>query len=756
MSNANWAIVIGVDRYWDASACLKSAVRDALRMREWLLDRSGGNVRNTHLRLLLAPLPSSELPLDLECLLADSDSIVGVIEDVARKNKGTTIGERLFFYYAGHGLTTRINFSNEPAVIPSDFTSDHPDKALMLRSLVEYLETTHIPEQFFFIDGCRNFPRVGGELQIRGMPRPQKLDPDLPAPQQFIFYATSPGAKAAEIQQAANERGAFTDALVRGLQGDRKARQWDDTSEKYLVTVNSLFDFISAEVAEVLRTAGDGAHLIQVPRLGGERGAAGKRANNPGLAVFDVSLPTPDPKRFSIALVHLEKDENGELEKFIVDALGGFEGVEVLRFDRPILLEGIQPEDRERTGRERALKLLTESGADVLVWGSKLELNGKIAARLYWTTSAASRRPKSPYVPDNNNFKLPEIFWSDLVDVLRLLVVIQGAEFFALKGHFLADRLGPFVDKVRSLANADKTQEGWTAETRTDLNFIFALGVASLGQQTGKSEYLEEAIAAFCAVLQKWTRDQVPLDWAMTQGNLGIAHKLLGELDLRTVGQKRGAGKQHLHKAIDAFHAALEEHTRDRAPQEWARTQNNLGNALTRLGEIEKRPGPLKEAIRVFDAARDEWSRVRSPLRWATVQHNLGVALAKLGEIAGMSHLQKAIDAFRDALQERTSDLVPRDWAMTQLNLGNALHVLGKRKKNITLLCEALERHIDAWRFLASTEPHAALDASSGALADIDILAKRFPQTAYEVCITRHQQALEQLIEFHKRTAPML
>src|SRR3954447_6831325 len=41
---SNWAIVIGIDKYWTDSANLRGAVRDALAMREWLVDPAGGGV----------------------------------------------------------------------------------------------------------------------------------------------------------------------------------------------------------------------------------------------------------------------------------------------------------------------------------------------------------------------------------------------------------------------------------------------------------------------------------------------------------------------------------------------------------------------------------------------------------------------------------------------------------------------------------------------------------------------------------------
>jgi hypothetical protein len=49
---ANWAIVIGIDRDWTERACLKGAVADALRIREWLLDPAGGNVPEENMALI--------------------------------------------------------------------------------------------------------------------------------------------------------------------------------------------------------------------------------------------------------------------------------------------------------------------------------------------------------------------------------------------------------------------------------------------------------------------------------------------------------------------------------------------------------------------------------------------------------------------------------------------------------------------------------------------------------------------------------
>ena len=55
--------------------------------------------------------------------------------------------------------------------------------------------------------------------------------------------------------------------------------------------------------------------------------------------------------------------------------------------------------------------------------------------------------------------------------------------------------------------------------------------------------------------------------------------------------------------------AALEEWTRDRAPLEWAKAQNNLGHALQLLGEQEDDKERLRQAAEAYRAALAACSR---------------------------------------------------------------------------------------------------------------------------------------------------
>jgi hypothetical protein len=53
--------------------------------------------------------------------------------------------------------------------------------------------------------------------------------------------------------------------------------------------------------------------------------------------------------------------------------------------------------------------------------------------------------------------------------------------------------------------------------------------LATLGERESGTVRLEEAVAAYRAALEEGTRDRVPLDWAVTLGNQGVAMRFIAE-----------------------------------------------------------------------------------------------------------------------------------------------------------------------------------------------------------------------------------
>jgi tetratricopeptide (TPR) repeat protein len=207
-----------------------------------------------------------------------------------------------------------------------------------------------------------------------------------------------------------------------------------------------------------------------------------------------------------------------------------------------------------------------------------------------------------------------------------------------------------------------------------------------LGDERGENTALVRAIELYRGLLSETPRERAPLDWATTQNNLGNALEALGE---------RESGTARLEQAVAAYRAALEEWTRERVPVKWAMAQSNLGFSLFRLGERESGTERLEEAVVAYRAALEEQTRERVPLNWAATQNNLGNALRALGEReSGTARLEEAVEVCRKALEGLARERVPLGWANAQDSLGDALLSLGNRESGT----ERLEEAVAAYR----------------------------------------------------------
>jgi tetratricopeptide (TPR) repeat protein len=254
----------------------------------------------------------------------------------------------------------------------------------------------------------------------------------------------------------------------------------------------------------------------------------------------------------------------------------------------------------------------------------------------------------------------------------------------------------------------ENRQEARRRARRAD--FLLTSDLASTeyqsGDERGDNAALARAIDYYSEAASLVDRAESPDDWAETQNNLGNALWTLGA---------RESGTARLEEAVVAYRAALEEQTRERVPLDWAMIQNNLGNALWTLGARESAPARLEEAVEAYRAALLEQTRDRVPLDWAATQTNLGNALAALGaRESGTARLEEAVAAYRAALEEYTRERMPLAWAVTQNNLGNALQTLGARESGTARLEEA----VAAYR--------AALEENTRERVPLDWAATRF------------------------------
>jgi len=87
--------------------------------------------------------------------------------------------------------------------------------------------------------------------------------------------------------------------------------------------------------------------------------------------------------------------------------------------------------------------------------------------------------------------------------------------------------------------------------------------------------------------------------------------------------------KENLNRAIGCFEKALRMRTEERFPVDFAMTQSNLGIAYIRLAEVRDKEENLKRAIGCFEKALRIYAEEHVPVDFA-VQQSYQEALARI------------------------------------------------------------------------------------------------------------------------------
>src|SRR5688572_32811335 len=90
----------------------------------------------------------------IDAKLPTRDNVLGAVNDLMAKSGG--VGERLYFFFSGHGITSTYASREETAIVLPGVDERHPTQTLAVRSIIEFFETTRFQDQFFFFDACRS------------------------------------------------------------------------------------------------------------------------------------------------------------------------------------------------------------------------------------------------------------------------------------------------------------------------------------------------------------------------------------------------------------------------------------------------------------------------------------------------------------------------------------------------------------------------------------------------------------------------
>ncbi|WP_414620948.1 CHAT domain-containing protein [Calothrix sp. CCY 0018] len=189
-----------------------------------------------------------------------------------------------------------------------------------------------------------------------------------------------------------------------------------------------------------------------------------------------------------------------------------------------------------------------------------------------------------------------------------------------------------------------------------------------------KASNMEIAIASYETVLNIFTQQAFPQDWAATQNNLAIAYS----------ARIKGDKAENTEKAIQFYNAALLVYTQQAFPQKWAATQNNLANAYSVRIKGDKAEN-IEKAIQFYNTALLVYTQQAFPQQWAMTQNNLANAYWERIKGDKAENIENAIFCYQAALLVYTQQAFPQDWAMTQNNLANAYweRIKGDKAENI-------------------------------------------------------------------------
>jgi CHAT domain-containing protein len=246
-----------------------------------------------------------------------------------------------------------------------------------------------------------------------------------------------------------------------------------------------------------------------------------------------------------------------------------------------------------------------------------------------------------------------------------------------------------------------------------------------------KAENLERAIQAYQQALSVLTREAFPTDWAMTQTNLGCAYS----------NRLKGDKADNFERAIYCHQQALLVFTREAFPLGWAKTKNNLG--LTYRDRIrEEKAENIERAIHSHQQALLVFTREAFPTDWAKIQTNLASAYRERIKGEKAENIERAIQAYQQVLFVLTREAFPIDWAGVQMNLVGAYsnRIRGEKAENIERAIQSCQQALSVFTRQAFPTNWAGVQNNLGSAFSSRIKGEKAENL--ERAIQAHQQAL--------------
>lgn len=373
------------------------------------------------------------------------------------------------------------------------------------------------------------------------------------------------------------------------------------------------------------------------------------------------SAPTPVVNMQEKIATHMEKDL----------------GLKALRLSQPVSL-GPPGQDSLAKGFENAEKVLDETGADLLIWGTEdVQANGDKKWITYVSASTRAQcLARESGFSIHSTADLDSLAEGDVLDVLDVVTYSWRGLLQQSEGMDISPKIQALIPKMNTLLGMGEFKR-WSQGTKMEVERNLAFLLCQYGEKRKDVTSLRNAIRLSRDVLSKSHPDletgsyYEDLDCVST---LGASLMNLGELQ---------ADPRNIEEAVQLYEKTAKSVSHKSDPLNWTVYQMDLGHALAELGHRRADTALIDRSIQAFEGALPDISREGQPHEWQFVQTGLGACYLFRGERStDDGDLKKAITHFQAAEAKDAKVLAPDDYAMAEVNLGVIYFTLGEREES--------------------------------------------------------------------------
>lgn len=415
-------------------------------------------------------------------------------------------------------------------------------------------------------------------------------------------------------------------------------------------------------------------------------------------------LPRADPTKFAVVVADFDNDESREFRRVVMEGLKEIEGIQILALERPIPYAPSDTEDARAERQQITSKVLRQSAAQILVWGTVLRIGDARVLKLFWETEPAVAASE-PFTRHEfqHSLELPESLRNRLADVLGLVVARFRCELDAGARPIRAQELLRYISRVDRLIHPedlhpllDTHQRAQVADAQTD-------AYLALSNRMKSDLPIVSAMMSLEKLLQHTSQTDSPLDQASLEFDLGACAHVLGfwkaeplksilfekALMHLQVAQTLYSNVQTLsHWAVTHMLIAFVEHSRANA---------QLSPPL-RLAYLSHSVAAAKAALNVYPRT----GAFQEP-RWLTTII-LGCSLMLIGnEQHDAASWREAAAVFMEATAQISFERWPSGWVFAQYDAAALAGRLWQTEHNVADLLNAETR----FRTLVNLPPGA-------------------------------------------------